>query len=75
MPYISQICDAVTTAPKIVFAKGAWFAMKEIGKLNCEAVGLDWNMTPDWARKELNSNKILQGNFDPSTLYSNQNKI
>ena len=75
LPYISQICDAVTDAPKIVFAKGAWFAMKEIGKLNCEVVGLDWSMTPDWARNELNSKHVLQGNFDPSTLYADQIKI
>jgi uroporphyrinogen decarboxylase len=75
LPYIAQICDAVTEAPKIVFAKGAWFAMEEIGKLNCEVVGLDWNMSPEWARDQLNSQQLLQGNFDPSMLYADKKTI
>ena len=75
LPYISKICDAITDTPKIVFAKGAWFAMESIGKLNCEVVGLDWNMTPEWARKQLQSSKILQGNFDPALLYADQKTI
>lgn len=73
--YISQICDSITDAPKIVFAKGAWFAMEEIGKINCDVVGLDWSMTPEWARTQLKSQQILQGNFDPSTLYADGKKI
>ncbi len=75
LPYISKICDSINEAPKIVFAKGAWFAMEEIGKLNCEIVGLDWNMSPDWAREHLNSTQILQGNLDPSVLYADQKTI
>lgn len=75
LPYIAQICKAINEAPKIVFAKGAWFAMQEIGKLDCEAVGLDWSMSVDWAREQLNSQQILQGNFDPSTLYAEKEKI
>jgi uroporphyrinogen decarboxylase len=75
LPYIAQICESVGETPKIVFAKGAWFAMQEIGKLDCEVVGLDWNMSPEWARKQLNSQKILQGNFDPSMLYADKKTI
>ena len=75
LPYISKICNSINEVPKIVFAKGAWFAMEEIGKLDCEVVGLDWNMTPDWARKQLNTKQILQGNFDPSLLYADKEKI
>ncbi len=75
LPYISKICNSISEVPKIVFAKGAWFAMEEIGKLNCEVVGLDWNMSPQWARKQLNTQQILQGNFDPSMLYSDEKTI
>jgi uroporphyrinogen decarboxylase len=75
LPYISKMCDSISEAPKIVFAKGAWFAMEEIGKLNCEVVGLDWNMSPQWSRKQLNTQQILQGNFDPSILYSDEKTI
>jgi uroporphyrinogen decarboxylase len=33
--YISKICDAITEVPITVFAKGAFFARKEMGQLNC----------------------------------------
>ena len=42
--YISKICDAISRTPKIVFAKGAFFAREEMNTVNCEVVGLDWNM-------------------------------
>lgn len=73
-PYISQICDAITTHPVTVFAKGAYFAREEIGKMNCEVVGLDWNMNIAESRK-LIPNKTLQGNMDPCVLYASFSEI
>lgn len=73
-PYISQICDAITTHPVTVFAKGAYFAREEIGKMNCEVVGLDWNMNIAESRK-LIPNKTLQGNLDPCVLYASFSEI
>jgi uroporphyrinogen decarboxylase len=69
LPYITQICDAITEAPITVFAKGAFFAREEIGKTNCNVVGLDWNMDIEESRK-LIPNKTLQGNLDPCVLYA-----
>jgi uroporphyrinogen decarboxylase len=66
--YISQICDAINDVPKIVFAKGAFFARAEMAHLKCEVVGLDWNMGIAESRKMLPS-KVLQGNLDPCALY------
>ena len=68
LKYISKICDAVTEAPKIVFAKGAFFARPEMNKLKCEAVGLDWNMEIVESRRMM-PDKVLQGNLDPCALY------
>ena len=73
-PYISQICDAITTHPVTVFGKGAYFAREEIGKMNCEVVGLDWNMNIAESRK-LIPNKTLQGNMDPCVLYASFSEI
>lgn len=73
-PYISKICDAITTHPVTVFAKGAYFAREEIGKMNCEVVGLDWNMNIAESRK-LIPNKTLQGNMDPCVLYASFSEI
>ena len=69
LPYIAQICDAVTEAPVTVFAKGAFFARKDIGKTSCQVVGLDWNMDIKESRT-LIPDKTLQGNLDPCLLYA-----
>jgi uroporphyrinogen decarboxylase len=74
LPYIKQICDAISEAPVTVFAKGAFFARQEIGQLNCSVVGLDWNMDPSESRL-LIPNKTLQGNLDPCVLYASYDQI
>ncbi|MGB0167626.1 MAG: uroporphyrinogen decarboxylase, partial [Luteibaculum sp.] len=68
LPYIKQICDAIHEAPVTVFAKGAWFSLEEMAKLDCQVLGLDWSVNPQLARKWA-SNKTLQGNLDPCVLY------
>ena len=71
LPYISQICDAITNVPVTVFAKGAYFIREELSNINCRTIGLDWNMDPIESRSIIGSNKTLQGNLDPCVLYSN----
>ncbi len=75
LPYISKICDAITNVPKTVFAKGAFFARKEISQLNCETIGLDWNMDIRESRELVGINKTLQGNLDPCALYGSFSQI
>jgi uroporphyrinogen decarboxylase len=70
LPYISEICNAVRNVPVTVFAKGAFFALEDFSKLNCETIGLDWNMDIKTARAQVGPNKTLQGNMDPCLLYS-----
>lgn len=74
LKYISSICDAITEVPITVFAKGAWWALKEMNQLKCNTVGLDWNMDPEKA-KQLLSTKTLQGNLDPCALYGSEDSI
>jgi len=74
LKYISQICDAIKAKPVIVFAKGAFFARAEINKLNCDVVGLDWNMQIDESRQMM-PGKTLQGNADPCLLYADYDTI
>lgn len=73
--YISQICDAITEVPKTVFAKGAFFAREKMGALNCETIGLDWNMGIAESRNMIGSNKTLQGNLDPAALYGTAKEV
>jgi len=87
--YISMICDAlaepgkkemengkaIKPVPLIVFAKGAYFAREEMGKLNCQVIGLDWNMDIFESRKLVGNFKTLQGNMDPCLLYADDAAI
>jgi uroporphyrinogen decarboxylase len=75
LSYISQICDAINEVPKTIFAKGAFFAREEMGQLNCETIGLDWNMGIGASRKLIGTNKTLQGNLDPAALYGNPDQV
>lgn len=68
LPYIAQICDAINEVPVTVFAKGAFFARKEMSNLKCEVIGLDWNMDISESRRMI-PHKTLQGNLDPCVLY------
>jgi uroporphyrinogen decarboxylase len=75
LPYIQQICLAIETVPVTVFAKGAFFARKEMANLSCEVIGLDWNMDIAESRELIGPNKTLQGNLDPCVLYASFSEI
>lgn len=74
-PYIKQICDAIDEAPKTVFAKNAYFMREELGTLNCNVIGVDWNMNPQTTRRLVANGKVLQGNLDPCMLYADHATI
>lgn len=75
MPYLQQICEALPEVPKTVFAKGAWFALEDLAALPCQVIGLDWNITPQFAREKTRGQKVLQGNLDPCALYADTQSI
>jgi len=84
LKYIAMICDAFKNSngsltemniPIIVFAKGAFFAREEMGKLNCNVIGLDWNMEIFESKKLIGNFKTLQGNMDPCLLYADDETI
>jgi uroporphyrinogen decarboxylase len=75
LPYIARICDAIDEVPTTVFAKGAYFVRKELGELNCNTIGLDWNMDAAESRNLIGPNKTLQGNLDPCVLYAEDEVI
>ena len=72
--YLKQIADAIQEVPKTFFAKGAYFARKSIAELDCQTIGLDWNMDIRESRI-LCRNKTLQGNLDPCALYASDQEI
>jgi len=74
MPYMNRIAEEVNTVPRIVFAKGAYFAMDDLMNSAYNVVGLDWGLNPKELRK-VNSAKVLQGNLDPTILYSSDEYV
>ena len=73
--YVHKICNAVYEAPITVFAKGAYSALETMKGLNCETIGLDWNMSISDARIIFQNQKTLQGDMDPCVLYGDYNLI
>lgn len=74
--YIQQIIDALKSEiPVIAFGKGCWFALDKMAQSGASALGVDWTCSPQMARKLTGGNITLQGNFDPSRLYSPPSEI
>jgi uroporphyrinogen decarboxylase len=41
-----------------------------LAQLDCQVLGLDWNIEPAEARKRVGDKIVLQGNMDPCFLYA-----
>ncbi len=68
-PYLIQIADALKDdVPVILFPKGSWYALKDLSESSASGIGIDWCITPEYARQLTSNNIVLQGNFDPAKL-------
>ena len=68
-PYLVQIADALKEdAPVILFPKGSWYALEDLSMSGASGLGLDWCISPQYARQLTNNDITLQGNFDPAKL-------
>ena len=74
LPYMQQICTAITEVPVILFAKDAHYILQEFAQTNCSVIGLDWTIDPKMARLATGG-KTLQGNLDPCVLYADKDTI
>ena len=61
--------------PLIVFSKGASHALADIAAIGADVVGLDWTVDIADARDLTGEGVALQGNLDPSFLYSSPESI
>ncbi|SMY24004.1 unnamed protein product [Zymoseptoria tritici ST99CH_1A5] len=85
LPYLNWIADhlpkrleelGVEQVPKVVFAKGAWYALEDLCKSKYEVIGLDWLHEPKEAYAVAQKyGKVLQGNADPGVLYGDHEGI
>jgi uroporphyrinogen decarboxylase len=70
LPYLKQIADAISEVPLTLFSKGAIESVNDVADLNCNTIGLDWNMNPSTIRAHVGETRTLQGNLDPCALYA-----
>lgn len=74
--YMQQIINSLKAEiPVIAFGKGCWFALDVMAKSGASALGVDWTCSPRNARYLSGAKITLQGNFDPSRLFSPPKEI
>jgi uroporphyrinogen decarboxylase len=61
--------------PLILFSKGANASLEALADTGCAALGLDWTITLDRARRRVGDRVALQGNLDPATLLASPDVI
>ena len=75
LKYIAKITDAITEVPVTLFSKGAYNSVNDLALLQCNTIGVDWNMDIAKIRESVGENRTLQGNLDPCVLYSEHSEI
>jgi uroporphyrinogen decarboxylase len=75
IPYLQRICDSIQNVPVTIFSKGAISSLPDLAKLNCNTLGLDWNMEVNLVRNLVGETKTIQGNMDPCVLYAEHSRI
>ena len=75
LKYMDQISAAINEVPVTLFSKGAYNSIRELAALDCNTIGVDWNMRMDEVREIVGENRTLQGNLDPCVLYSEHKEV
>ncbi|MGD8579199.1 MAG: uroporphyrinogen decarboxylase [Lysobacterales bacterium] len=61
--------------PVILFSKGCNTQLEALAGSGCDALGVDWTISLDEARRRVGESVALQGNLDPAVLLSNPGVI
>lgn len=76
LQYMHKIVDGLfrenegRRVPVTLFTKNGGMWLESIAATGCDAVGLDWTIDIQEARKRVGDKVALQGNMDPSMLYA-----
>ena len=79
--YLAQIAELLRNdphardVPLILFSKGANTSLEALADTGCAALGVDWTITLDEARRRVGDRIALQGNLDPATLLASPEVI
>jgi uroporphyrinogen decarboxylase len=81
LAYMANICNGLTResegrrVPVILFTKGGGFWLEKMLSTGCDALGIDWTLSLDEARRRIGDRVALQGNMDPCVLYASPERI
>jgi len=76
LEYARQIIDGLIRTregrrvPVTFFTKGGGIWLETIAESGADALGIDWTVSMDVARRRVGDRVALQGNLDPSILYA-----
>lgn len=73
--YIKRIADALNEVPLTLFSKGAHHSIVDLAALNCNTIGLDWQMDVAEFRNAIGETRTIQGNLDPAVLYGSHQSV
>ncbi|GAB1623710.1 uroporphyrinogen decarboxylase [Agarivorans albus] len=81
LQYMHKIVSGLTrnvngqAVPVTLFTKNGGQWLEQIAATGCDAVGLDWTINIEDAKKRVGDKVALQGNMDPSMLYAPVERI
>lgn len=76
LSYIEKILKELPDdARTIVFAKGAYSSLDDLGTLPATALGFDWMRTAEELNQKVREDIVIQGNLDPCVLYGTGHTI
>ena len=81
LAYMQRIVDGVTResegrrVPVTLFTKGGGAWLESMAGTGCDALGLDWTIDIDDARRRVGERVALQGNLDPAVLYASAGRV
>lgn len=75
LKYLGRIAEEINEVPVTLFSKGAFASLEDLAKLDCNTIGLDWNMQIQDVRKSIGEKRTLQGNLDPCVLYASHEEV
>jgi uroporphyrinogen decarboxylase len=75
--YIERVISELKNpgVPIIVFCKDCGHSLQKIAHTGCNVVGLDWTTDIKVAHNLVGNTTALQGNLDPTILYTNPDRI
>ena len=74
--YMKQIATSIKSEypeiPVILFSKGTGLYLENMVDGDFDVIGIDWNTPIEYAENIVNGRKTIQGNMDPTRLYSKE---